>query len=220
MKEKVAVVTVSGKAYYLLVEELKERKVEFVSLKPGEQVPPDVDVVITTPQERPLVKHLMVAVLGEDDDPTLVVDEALRLSRGKSVYEKVLIGLDPGKVLGIALLVDGELVDTRICQTPKHALDTIAKIIQRFPANSKIVRVGSGVMPYAQELVKGLDKILPPDVTIELVPESGTSQVTPKEAKRSGGKDAASAARIAERSGYAVDRHPKSLQRKRKKSKP
>jgi hypothetical protein len=39
MKEKVAVATVSGKAYFLLVNELKERGIEFLSVIPGETVP-------------------------------------------------------------------------------------------------------------------------------------------------------------------------------------
>ena len=39
MKEKVAVATVSGTAYFLLVNELKERGIDFLSIIPGQPLP-------------------------------------------------------------------------------------------------------------------------------------------------------------------------------------
>ncbi len=48
MKEKVAVATVQGKAYFLLVNKLKEKNIPFISLVPGESVPVKITLVITT----------------------------------------------------------------------------------------------------------------------------------------------------------------------------
>ena len=39
MKEKVAVATVQGKAYFLIVNALREQNIPFVSLVPGQSVP-------------------------------------------------------------------------------------------------------------------------------------------------------------------------------------
>ncbi len=39
MKAKVAVATVQGKVYFLVVNELKERSIPFLSLIPGQSVP-------------------------------------------------------------------------------------------------------------------------------------------------------------------------------------
>jgi hypothetical protein len=39
MIEKVAVATVQGKTYFLIVKKLKEQNVPFISLVPGESVP-------------------------------------------------------------------------------------------------------------------------------------------------------------------------------------
>ena len=55
MKEKVAVATVSGKAYFLLVNELRERGVDFLSIIPGQPVPAEAKVVMTTEKEKPLI---------------------------------------------------------------------------------------------------------------------------------------------------------------------
>ena len=57
MKEKVAVATVQGKTYFLIVNKLKEQNIPFVSLIPGEPVPAKIKVVITTEQEKHLVNH-------------------------------------------------------------------------------------------------------------------------------------------------------------------
>ena len=44
MKAKIAVATVSGKAYYLIVSELKKKNVPFLSLTPNERIPMEVKV--------------------------------------------------------------------------------------------------------------------------------------------------------------------------------
>ena len=48
MRAKVAVATVQGKAYFLIVNELKQRSIPFVSLIPGESVRVEIRGVITT----------------------------------------------------------------------------------------------------------------------------------------------------------------------------
>ena len=55
MKEKVAVATVQGKAYFLIVNKLNEKNISFISLLPGQSVPAKIKLVITTPEEKHLV---------------------------------------------------------------------------------------------------------------------------------------------------------------------
>lgn len=52
MKGKVAVATVQGKAYFQIVNALKENDIKFVSVIPGESVPPRARLVITTEDEK------------------------------------------------------------------------------------------------------------------------------------------------------------------------
>ena len=93
MKAKIAVATVSGKAYYLVVNELKERDLPFLSLMPKEPVPQSIKVVITTEKERPSITHPNVLVFNEDTDPANVVNEALRLAEGKKSCERVVVAV-------------------------------------------------------------------------------------------------------------------------------
>ena len=62
MRVKVAVVTVQGKAYFLIVDELKRRNIPFYSLIPGETIPIEVKVIITTEKEKPLINHDRILV--------------------------------------------------------------------------------------------------------------------------------------------------------------
>jgi hypothetical protein len=48
MRERVAVATVQGKAYFLTVNALRENQLSFISLVPGEPISPKIKLVITT----------------------------------------------------------------------------------------------------------------------------------------------------------------------------
>jgi hypothetical protein len=52
MIEKVAIATVHGKTYFLIVNKLKEQKVLFTSLVSRESIPPKILVVIATMEEK------------------------------------------------------------------------------------------------------------------------------------------------------------------------
>ena len=62
MKEKVAVATVQGKAYFLIVNKLNEKNISFISLLPGQSVPAKIKLVITTPEEKHLVSHEKILI--------------------------------------------------------------------------------------------------------------------------------------------------------------
>ncbi|MDP6612630.1 MAG: hypothetical protein QF673_01265, partial [Candidatus Hydrothermarchaeota archaeon] len=50
-----AIATSSMRFYYGIVEELRKRGLEFLSLKIGEEIPSRVAVVLTTPEEKSLI---------------------------------------------------------------------------------------------------------------------------------------------------------------------
>jgi hypothetical protein len=75
---KIAVVTANGKAYYLLVSELRRRKVPFIAVNPGEALPLNIAVAITTESEKHLVNHFTVLTYDAETEPSGVVEEALQ----------------------------------------------------------------------------------------------------------------------------------------------
>ncbi len=206
MKEKVAVATVSGKAYFLLVKELKERGIDFLSIIPGQPVPAEAKVVVTTENEKPLINHEKILVYDENEAPSLVVNEAFKILRGKERYEKIVVGIDPGEVFGLAVVADGKVTETKNCFGTREVLSELKNMVKMFDTFTKVVvKIGNGV-PVYRELLASLDSELPQEVVLLVVGEAGTDRPARRESHRRGLRDIASAIRIASRTGRAYVR--------------
>jgi len=200
MKEKIAVATVSGKAYYRLVNELKQRNLLFISLVPGEPVSSSINVVITTEKEKPLINHPNILTYDAEADPSDIVDEALRMVRSRELYEEVTVGVDPGKTFGIAILGDRNIIRREDGLSLEKTLETILTELKKNPAKTQRVKIGSGIPELAEELSRRLRIALPSNVAIETVSESGTSFLKDRDIRKKL-SDAESALNIATKKG-------------------
>jgi hypothetical protein len=207
MKAKVAVATVSGKAYFLIVNKLKERNIPFISLVPGETVPTEVRGVITTTKEKQRISHEKILVYDSETEPDTIVNEAVKILQGKEVYEKIVIGVDPGEVFGLAVIADGRVNETGNCFSIQEALAKISRVIKNvdFSLTAVSIKIGSGVPAY-KELLDTLDFALPREVVLEVVSEAGTNRLLDENKHRRGLRDIASAMRIAGRAGHVYPR--------------
>ena len=207
MKATVAVATVQGKAYFLLVNALRERNMVFLSLIPSEPVPTEVKVVITTEKEKHLVNHSKVLVYDSKTEPDNVVNEVVKILQGKESYEKIVIGVDPGEVFGLAVIADGKVSETANCFSIQEALNKIKNIIKNVDASATAVsvKIGNGVPAY-KKLLEALDSTLPPEVVLEAVSEAGTNRNINENKHRRGLRDIVSAIRIAGRIGHVYPR--------------
>ena len=207
MKAKVAVATVSGKAYFLIVNGLRERNMAFLSLIPGDTVSTEVKAVITTEKEKHLINHERILVYDSETEPDTVVNEVVKILQGKESYEKIVIGIDPGEVFGLAVLADGRVNETENCFSVQEVLNKIKNIIKDIDVSSTVVsvRIGNGVPAY-KDLLETLDAALPPEVVLEVVSEAGTNRHINENKHRRGLRDIVSAIRIAGRVGYVYPR--------------
>ncbi|MFA5363798.1 MAG: hypothetical protein WC325_01280 [Candidatus Bathyarchaeia archaeon] len=201
LRPKIAVATVSGKAYYELVTELNSKGLPFLSLKPWDVIPLDIKVVITTKTEQNQVSYSNILVFESGSKPETVVDKALMIVQGKQIYEKLVVGVDPGQACGIAVLGDNQVLDTLGCSGVEDAVAIIVECLNRFPAEFKLVRVGDGPSEYTTALLGYLNNRLPEDVLVEVVSEDGTSKLAHKSVNRRVLRDAVSAIHIAGRNG-------------------
>ncbi len=207
MKAKIAVATVSGKTYFLIVNKLKERNIPFISLVPGETVPTEVKAVITTEKEKHKINHEKILIYDSETEPDTVVNEVIKILQGKEAYEKIVIGVDPGEVFGLAVIADGKVNETGNCFSIQEALTKISSVIKKvdFSSTAVSIKIGSGVPAY-KELLETLDSALPPEVVLEVVSEAGTNRPLDENKHRRGLRDIASAIRIAGRAGYTCPR--------------
>jgi hypothetical protein len=209
MKARIAVATVSGKAYYLIVNELRRRNVSFVSLTPQEPVPIEIKVVITTEKEKELVNHERVLAFKPDTEISKLVSEALQIVQGKETFEKVIIGVDPGEVFGLAVLAGGRVVETDNCYSIKdttNRIETIVQNLENTPVASISVKIGNGVPDCEEKLLRALDRSLPRRVILESVREEGTDSCLNEAKHRRGLRDIVSAIQIAGRNGLTFQR--------------
>jgi hypothetical protein len=204
MKARIAVATLSGKAYYLIVSELKKKGIPFLSLTPNESIPMEIKAVITTENEQQLIRHDRVLVYREGMEPEALINEALQVVQGKGYYERVVIGIDPGEVLGLAVLADGKVIETGNCFSIKdtaNKIGSILKNLKRTPITSVSVKIGDGVPAYKEKLLRTLDEALSLDIMLESVSEAGTNRGFSEAKNRRGLRDIVSAIKIAGRNG-------------------
>ena len=162
---------------------------------------------ITTEKEKAQVQSEKILVFKSEEDLPDLVNKAKRVLQGKEAYEKIVVGIDPGEVVGLAVLGDGKVIEEGNCFSTKELIDTILKIIRNvdFDVTNVSVKMGNGV-PIYKELLEGLDSALPLQVVLELVSEAGTNKPL-KENKRSREvRHITSAKRIAGRVGNIIPR--------------
>jgi len=207
MKAKVAIATVSGKAYFLIVNALREKNMAFLSLIPGDPVPAEVKLVITTEKEKRLIDHERILIYDCETEPDNVMNDAVKILEGKESYERIVVGIDPGEVFGLAVLADGKVNETRNCVSAQEVLNKVRKFMKNIDISSTVVsvKIGNGV-PTCKDLLEALDDALPPEVILELVSEAGTDRHISESKHRRGLRDIVSAIRIAGRAGYTYPR--------------
>jgi hypothetical protein len=178
-----------------------------LSLVPGETVPAEVKAVITTEKEKHRVNHEKILVYNSETEPDALANEVIKILQGKEVYEKIVIGVDPGEVFGLAVIADGKVNETGNCFSIQEALAKISSVIKNvdFSSTAVSIKIGSGVPTY-KELIENLDLTLPPEVVLEVVSEAGTNRVLNENKHRRGLRDIASAIRIAGRAGHIYPR--------------
>jgi hypothetical protein len=207
MKEKVAVATVHGAAYFHIVNALREQNIPFTSIVPGEAVAPKIKVAITTPQEQPQVQFEPVLVFrGEADLDSLMV-EVKRALQGKVAYEKIVVGIDPGEATGLAVIADGKAIVEENCYSSHETITNILKVLRtvNFLVTEVTVKIGDGV-PLYRKLLEDLDCEMPPHVTLEVVGEAGTNRPLQQHSRSRKIRHISSAIRIAGRVGRKVSR--------------
>lgn len=207
MKAKVAIATVQGKVYFLIVNKLKENKIPFISLVPGETVPTEVKLVITTEKEKHRISHERVLVYDSETQPDTLTDEIRKSLQGKEAYEKIVIGVDPGDVFGIAVVADGKVTETANCFSIQDVLIKMSSLTKNVDFSSTVVaiRIGNGVPAY-RDLLEALDVALPHKILLEVVNEAGTDRPLKENKHRRGLRDIDSAIIIAGRNGYVYPR--------------
>src|SRR5437016_407439 len=192
MRKVLGILTEDFRLYHDLVAALKARDLPFTSLSFARRVPDAVGAILTSPSEASRV-HLRNVVPVDDIDSSIA--KALQLLRGKSDWEELRIGVDPGREPGVAIIGDGEVIDTRIAASPEAVAFHVRQAIRTFPAKDVRVRIGHGDPTNRDRVLNALSR---DGLRVEIVDEAGTTH-------RSRQPDVDAAIDIARTSGQRVE---------------
>jgi hypothetical protein len=171
----IAIITEDFSLYYDLVKELKKDNVPFASLSFKDIIPPNVGVVLTTPNEAPRIDFPEKISVPPGSDINAIINEAKRRMRGPETYSRLVIGIDPGNRPGFAVVGGGNVLYTSQLGRPEDVKDITKDIINLYPAKEVIVRVGHGDPTNRNRIINSLSEL---NVIIEIVDERSTTERT------------------------------------------
>jgi hypothetical protein len=181
--------------FYEVVRLLKEKGEPFVSLGREGSVPPTVGVVITTEAERESVNFGNVVA---ERDPEEAMNTARCLLMGGIRYRTIVVGIDPGKNVGVAIFGEGKLLATETVKAPETVPEALSKLLRCLTYSRSIARVGDGDPTKGSRIIRAIwDQF----DEVEVVDETGTTV-------RSEQPDVEAAKRIAMSKGVRMEQPP------------
>ncbi len=171
----IGILTEDFSVYHDLVNYMKEHEIPFESLEFDEDIPTKVGVVITTEGEEKDVRFDKKVVVNSETRVPEAVNEARMILLGKSKFKRLVIGIDPGKRPGIAVIADGEVVETKQAMTPEDVHSIIRHFIDTYPSERRVIKIGHGDPTHRNRIINAL---LDMRVRIEMVDETSTTERT------------------------------------------
>jgi len=168
---EIGVMTQNFSIYYDLVKILKQRDISFISLRSKDPVPQDVRVIITTPSESEGIDFSPLIEVG--DVPDMAVEAAFSILANGGRISNLVIGIDPGKRPGIAILGDGTLLRAVQVGSPEKVKDVVIRTISIYESKSIVIRIGHGAPTYRNRIINSIITLGNP---MEMVDETSTSQ--------------------------------------------
>jgi hypothetical protein len=208
------------KLCHLLREKLTKAGFRVEQLIPGESASKGSILVISTEEEYNEKDFTYEKILLLSKSEVISVDKAFtKIMLGleeKRIWESLIIGVDPGLTIGVAIITDGCLRTTLETRDKKEAMNFILDAIDNNPAKMSIIRVGSTGGYRRVLILNELLNIKPKNIALEVVDELQTTPSSAQEAKEGiadgvlnglkiqAGKDATAAMEIAFRIGESV----------------
>ncbi|SFS48652.1 hypothetical protein [Halostagnicola kamekurae] len=189
----IVVATTDFEVYHGVVNELRDRGATFTTVEPDDELPEQTDVVITDEDNADAFEGVPTIVAAPNESRR-AVEQALAALRGEG--GRTIIGVDPGRKPGIAVLA-GEMIIATFQVPIADAVDVITR--EAAEAVDPLVRIGDGSRLQSAKLVNQLE-----GVRVELVDETGTTPYLGTGARGAG--DLLAAANIARLEGEPVER--------------
>ncbi|MBE0524698.1 MAG: hypothetical protein IBX40_10250 [Methanosarcinales archaeon] len=163
-------------------------------------IPFNIGSIITSITEATKINFDPKKIVTYEKDPNSTINAALRILKGKTWIGQIVIGIDPGKNPGIAVLEDGQVVEVHHV-TAREVTNVILQILEEYPNENTIIKIGNGARLVRTQLINSLHDL---NIPIEVVDETGTSPSMGRGLHSSEVSDIIAAINIAKLTGIVV----------------
>ena len=156
-----------------ILSDIKEIKTNHIL--PRDSIPTNTDIVITTEIEKQIFKKEKIFI-PKAFNRYYLYSNLILLKNDKKTFKSVIIGIDPGKTTGLAVVANDDIllgVDELF-----SAVDTVKEVIKIFfnvEAEEFILKVGEGGGNIKKEIVKRIEQIFHEKIILEVVKEDFTT---------------------------------------------
>jgi hypothetical protein len=173
------------------------RNIKTNHILPNEQIPDKTKIIITTEIEKKYFENKIVFV-PKAFNLYYLYSNIILLVNNKETFEEVIVGIDPGKTTGFAVVVDEKM----ILATGEFftAVDVVKEAIAVFfnvETTKFEIKIGDGGGTIREEIVNRLKEIFRDKGNIQVVSEHRTSKVSSYKKKLEYSKNINSAILIA-----------------------
>jgi len=169
----IGVLTSDFVLYHDIIHALQRRKISFASLTFNNPIPVNIDVVITSKEEKKNVNFGRVICPEPEESMDELIDRALFAShKPNDSFSKILIGIDPGSTPGIAIFNDNILFRRFTAESPQEAIHFIKSFLKNCKGHETIIRIGHGARLVRNRMVNMLLDIAS---HVEIVDETSTT---------------------------------------------
>jgi hypothetical protein len=156
-----------------ILSDIKEIKTNHIL--PRDSVPINTDIVITTETEKQIFKEEKIFI-PKAFNIYYLYSNLFLLKHNKRTFKKVVIGIDPGKTTGFAVVANDDII-LGVGEF-FSAVDTVKEVIKVFfnvETSDFILKIGEGGGNIREDIVKRIEQIFHEKIILEVVKEDFTS---------------------------------------------
>ncbi len=180
-----------------ILSKIKEIKIDHTL--PSDPFPERVDVVISTEIEKHTINFDKIFIPKAYNIMYLYSNIYL-LANNKDRFENITIGIDPGKIIGFAVLSDdGTILNATDLYSVTDVVKETISAYFNIETTDFIVKIGRGGKKIREEIITKLEKTFHGKILVKIVNEDNTSIGIKMYISAKYGKNATSAILIAKR---------------------
>ncbi|MCX8204267.1 MAG: hypothetical protein N3H31_01225 [Candidatus Nezhaarchaeota archaeon] len=175
MSKRLAIYASKIKDYLTISEALRDVDVDFDLLDPSNPVLDKVDVIVTSKEEAERFRGLKgVRIVEAEACKVSTIAKVILALQEKERFKELLIGIDPGRNYGVALIADSTIIGLGVYHEAEEVVKKIEAVVGTGLFEKVMVKVGNGspehrnkILPLIREHLRGVE--------VRLVSEKGTS---------------------------------------------